>query len=262
MTYGLPLLPLILTGIFCAIAFGGTGFAYHKLDQKEKRWEYEHPSLEEFHAMLQDETIPLEETLNRFKFLGPEVRAAIRTGFEQSHFVFSNPRHEAMNGGNQFGENLFDQWASSVLFDEDKPKFAQAVDKTVKHFWAQLRNAKTAEEKTIAKENAKAAQMILDALKREEAGMIETDVAFLMRLKNNPVVLARLSQNIYYVFMRADSREKMLSVVGNVLEAANEQVPAQDPLSEFADEISGLARSRLHREAAAASPMSLNVNYA
>lgn len=252
-TYGLPLLPLIVSIAFCALAFGINGYSYYRIDQREKRWEAEHPTPEVVLELLQNDAIPEQERLELFhersQYLPTSDQAKIRAQIV-GRGAFNTERYIALNADNRFGENLYRQYVDGLTGNptpegftaEEKEKIVLALNRTTEYFW-----------EVNQEENALVAEKLRILLSTEGQNLVE-HVQFLSELKTKHAdVFNQLAGELHYAFLKDDLNVAQLnmltSIVGDLISSKPVAVSAADPaFSRLANLVSHTAAARLPNE--------------
>lgn len=180
IAFGLPLFPLIGSGLVMTSSVGVCGFSCHKLKEKRDKWKKEHPELEEVlqeipHLKEKEEIVALVKKLPR------EIKEKFRAQFfaEEGMLTFLG----------------LTPW---VLFSGEKGEkelLCCAAKKAVKRCWAKV--------DTLGVDRVLLMQKLFDRVRQEEGGQYSY-IHALRDVQNDPELAEILRKETWYVCNRAE----------------------------------------------------------
>jgi hypothetical protein len=223
LSFGLPIFPLIFTGVFAAVGLGLCGIALDEIHYKEKKWIWEHPDLKAFSETLgtsDDEALD-EKTALQFKKLSKADKRAIKQKYIDTSLPLLTPKYKELDKNYDFGGAYF----SYALNEESEhPLLLSGIKKTLSSYWEKWAIERGEESKRIALE----IQALFEAVLKKDREAIKAVVA---KMGNQDYYTA-LKQNLWYVVKRQESKKNLAYIVAKVecdqqaAVSAQQQIPS------------------------------------
>src|SRR5581483_6758883 len=215
LAYGLPIFPLIFTAIFAAVGLELCGIAFVEVNDKEKKWKWEHPTLQAIsHALSQsndDEALD-EKTALQFKKLSKADKCAIKQKYIEmsKDLPLLTPAYKKLDRSFDFGgQYLYSQITPDALNEEkEHALLLRGIRKTLSFYWEKWAIEKTEESKRIALE----IQALFEAVSKKNVEAIYAAVAKM----GDQAYYTMLKQNLWYVVKRQESKKNLARIVASV----------------------------------------------
>lgn len=217
LSFGLPVFPLIFTGVFAAVGLGLCGIAFDEVHYKEKKWIWEHPDLKAFLntlnlSLASDDEALDEKTALQFKKLPKADKRAIKQKYIEmsKDLPLLTPKYRELDKNFDFGgEYFYSQITPDGLNNEkEHALLLRGIRKTLSFYWQKWAIEKTEESKRIALEM----QALFEAVSKKNAEAIKAAVAKM----GDQAYYATLKQNLWYVVKRQESKKNLAHIVASV----------------------------------------------
>lgn len=218
LTFGfaLPLLPFIFAMIIGGAALCLAGYVlFHKLPQREKKWNEDHPDLEVLEKALL-ETEPNSELDERteqlFKKLSKADRNDIKIGYftPGEHQNFKTQEFKDLNKEHNFGHLYIDKVISlENPQNEEYQILERAAKKVSKAYWRKWHFERQEKDR----QNALKMHTFIQLLKAKRGDVLNLSLKHIQEDKD---LYQALKANVYYLCKRKESAQDLKSVIGIV----------------------------------------------
>ncbi len=223
--FGLALMPMYMSLGIGAASLTLSGYAYHRIDQKQKAWDENHPSLEKFQALL-DESKNVDETVKKiFKKLPKADRLAIREKYEMKR-EDTYQELDVLLLDDSGRESIWNKINNPLTSEKELQLLVCGMKKTVKLFWERWAQSKSDENRDRALKLQSSFETV--SLFEKELGTIEDELRLdyvdrigkiLKELElEHDDAFEQLKNDVRYVVKRQESLKDLNKVVMSVIE--------------------------------------------